>query len=131
MSETNVELVRAIYDRFGAGDQDEALALFDPDIEVKDRPEAPDPQVYRGHHGVLTAIGVSRAAFDDLEMVPEEFLDAADRVIVVVRFQGKGRGSGVPVDERLCHLWTIRDGKAVRLEVHSTREEALRAVEVR
>jgi ketosteroid isomerase-like protein len=126
VSEANVELVRAIYDRFGAGDEGEALALFDPDIEVQDRPEAPDPQVYRGHEGVLGAIGVSQAAFDDLELVPEEFLEAGDRVLVVLRFHGKGRGSGVPVDERLFHLWTIQDGKAVRMEVHSGREEALR-----
>jgi ketosteroid isomerase-like protein len=123
----NVELVRAIYDRFRAGDTDSALALLDPGIEVHDRPEAPDPQVYRGHEGVLTSLRVSQAAFQGLEMVPEEVLDAGERVIVVFRFRGTGRESGFPVDEQLAHVWTIRDGKAVRMDVHSGRDEALRA----
>jgi ketosteroid isomerase-like protein len=128
VSRENVELVRTIYDRFRAGDDEGGLALCDPDIQVHDRPEIPDPQVYRGHRGVLASLDASRAAFAELDVVPEEFLEAGDRVIVVFRFFGTGRESGVPIDERLAHLWTIRDGKAVRMEVRSGREDALRAV---
>jgi ketosteroid isomerase-like protein len=127
MSHANVELVRSIYDRFRAGDVEGALALHDRDMEVHDRPEAPDPQVYHGHEGVLRSVRASQATFEGLDLVPEEFIDAGDRVVVVFRLQGRGRESGVPVDERLAHLWTIRDGKAVRMEVHSSRDEALRA----
>ena len=127
MSQANVELVRTIYDRFRAGDTEGALAFHAPDVEIHDRPEIPDPRVYRGHEGVLSALSASRATFERLDMVPEEFVDAGDRVIVVFRFVGKGRESGVPIDERLAHVWTIRDGKAVRLDVHSGRDEALRA----
>ena len=130
MSQANVELVRTIYDHFRAGDNEGALALHDPEVEVHDRPEIPDPQVYRGHAGVLQSLGVSQATFEGLDLVPEEFIDAGDRVIVVFRFQGKGRESGVPIDERLAHVWTIRNGKAIRMEVHSGREQALRAAGV-
>jgi uncharacterized protein len=125
MSEANVELVRTIYDRFRANDNEAALALHHPDIEVHDRPEAPDPQVYRGHAGVLESLSVSRAAFDGLDLAPEEFIDAGDDVVVVFRFRGTGRGSGVPIDQRLAHRWQIRDGLAVRMTVHSSREQAL------
>jgi ketosteroid isomerase-like protein len=127
MSQANVELVRTIYDRFRAGDNESALALHDPEVEVHDRPEIPDPQVYRGHAGVLQSLGVSQATFEGLDLAPEEFIDAGDRVVVVFRFRGTGRESGVPIDERLAHVWTIRNGKAVRMEVHSGREQALRA----
>jgi ketosteroid isomerase-like protein len=58
--------------------------------------------------------------------VPEELLDAGERVVVVFRFRGRGRGSGVPIDERLAHVWTIRNEQAVRMEVYSGREEAVR-----
>ena len=54
-------------------------------------------------------------------------MEKGDRVVVVFRFLGTGRESGVPIDQRLCHAWTIRDGKAVRMEVHSSRDEALRS----
>ena len=124
---TNVEVVRAIYDRFRAGDEDEALVLFDPEIEIHDRPEIPDPQLYRGREGVLRSLNTSRATFQGLELMPEEFIDLGDRVVVVFRFTGTGRESGVPIHERLSHVWTLREGRAVRMEVHSGREEALRA----
>jgi ketosteroid isomerase-like protein len=127
MSHSNVELVRAIYDRFRAGDNDGALALHHPEIEIRDRPQAPDPQVYRGHEGVLRSLRVSQEAFQGLDVAPEEFIEVGDRVVVVFRFRGTGRESGVPIDERLAHLWTVRGGKAVRMEVHSGREEAVRA----
>jgi ketosteroid isomerase-like protein len=131
MSESNVELIRAVYERFQANDQDGALALLDPSIEVHDRPEIPDPQVYRGHEGVLASLQVSQDTFEGLTLSPEEYVEAGDRVVVVFRFQGTGRGSGIPIDERLVHLWTIRDGKGVRMDVHSSREQALRAAGVR
>ena len=129
MSQANVELARAIYDRFRAGDTDGAFALEHPEIEIHDRPQAPDPQVYRGHEGVLKALRVSQEAFESLDVVPEEFLEVGERVVVVFRFQGTGRESGVPIDEQLAHVWTIRSGKAVRMEVHSGRDEALKRAE--
>jgi uncharacterized protein len=129
MSQANVELVRAIYDRFRAGDTDGAFALQHREMEIHDRPQAPDPQVYRGHEGILRALRISQEAFERLDLVPEEFLEVGERVVVVFRFQGTGRESGVPIDERLAHLWTIRNGKAVRMEVHSGRDEALSRAE--
>ena len=126
MSRANVEVVRTIYDRFRGGDADGALALYDPAVEVHDRSEIPDPRVYRGHDGVLAALGASRSAFAGLDLVPEEFVDAGDRVVVVFRFVGTGRESGVPIEQRLCHAWTVRDGRVIRMDVHSDRDEALR-----
>jgi ketosteroid isomerase-like protein len=131
MSESNLELIRTVYERFQANDQDGGLALLDPSIEVHDRPEIPDPQVYRGHEGVLASLQTSQDTFDGLTLSPEEYVDAGDQVVVVFRFQGVGRGSGIEVDEQLAHRWSIRDGKAVRMDVHSSREQALRAAGVR
>jgi ketosteroid isomerase-like protein len=68
---------------------------------------------------VLDSLRTSFAVFESVDFVPEEFLDEGDRVVVVFRFTGIGRGSGVRIDERLCHVWTIRDGRAVRMEVRS------------
>jgi hypothetical protein len=131
VSSHNVELVRTIYAHFRAGDNDAALAHIHPAVVIRDRPEGPDPQVYRGHAGVLRSLGSNRSAFESLDLVPEEFVDHGDQVVVVFRFRGIGRESGIPVDERLAHLWTIRDGKAVHMTVHSSRAEALAAAEDR
>jgi ketosteroid isomerase-like protein len=119
VSEANVQVVRTIYDRLRAGDLEGGLALIGRDFEGRDRPEIPDPQVYRGHQGVLDALRTSFAEFDSVDFVPDEFIDAGDEVVVVFRFRGVGRESGVPIDERLRHVWTVREGKATRMEVRS------------
>ena len=47
-------------------------------------------------------------------------------IVVVLRMHGRGRGSGVPVEERIAHLWLIRDGKAAEMRVYSDPQDALR-----
>ena len=52
---------------------------------------------------------------------------SGDVVVVLCRYTGRGKESGVDVDTQGAHLWTMRDGTAIRLEVFSTRERALEA----
>jgi ketosteroid isomerase-like protein len=68
--------------------------------------------------------------FDDYRMVAEEFIDAGDdQVLVFSREGGSGKGSGAPVQTHpTAHLWTIRNGKAVRMQSFWERSDALAAV---
>jgi uncharacterized protein len=125
MSEQNRERIRSGYEALARGDLDEVLELMDPEVVMRDRPEIPDPGVYRGHEGVLAALAQSLDYFDEVRFVPEEIHDAGDNVVVVLRMHGRGKESGVPVEERIAHLWTIRDDKAKSLQVYSDPEEAL------
>ena len=49
-------------------------------------------------------------------MTTEEFIDAGDRVLVTAHHRGRGRGSGIEVDTRLYSVYTLRDGKVVRVD---------------
>ena len=54
-----------------------------------------------------------------------------DRVFVLADHHGRGRGSGVPVEERWAYLYTVRGGKVSRVELwngHDAREAALEAL---
>jgi ketosteroid isomerase-like protein len=104
------------------------LGIVDPEIEIRDRPEAPDPAVYRGREGVLAAFDVSAEMFDELQFLPEEFVDGGNHVAIAIRLVGRGRESGVPVEDRIVHLWEMRDGKGVALQVYSEMADALEAV---
>jgi ketosteroid isomerase-like protein len=66
-------------------------------------------------------------AWDEYRVIPEEFLDAGDQVVVIYRAVGRGKGSGIAVERRNAPLWTFRDGRAVALEIFATPEEALEA----
>ena len=54
--------------------------------------------------------------------------DNVDAIRHIYEEWGRGRGSGVTVDTEGAHVWTLRDGKVVRLEAFADRAKALAAV---
>ena len=102
--------------------------LISEDIVIRDRPEAPDPQTYRRPRGRAAGAGdpATRASRSS-RLEPIDLIGVGDRhVVVVLRMPGRGRGSGVPVEEEIAHLWTVDDGKAVAMQVYSHAQDALR-----
>jgi ketosteroid isomerase-like protein len=57
----------------------------------------------------------------------ETYAEAPDgRVLVMYRGAGRGRQSGVPLDQEMAMLWTLRDGKLLFAETFLDPSEALR-----
>jgi ketosteroid isomerase-like protein len=67
-------------------------------------------------------------AWDDFRLEAEDFVDAGDSVVVPFRVFARGKGSGARVERQWAHVWTLRDGKVVRFEVHLDVRRALEAV---
>ena len=129
LSERNVALLREAYEAIGRGGLDgvEAWDIVSDDIVIRDRPEAPDAQTYTGREGMREALAISDESFSEFTMEPIDLIGVgSDRVVVVLRMHGRGRGSGVPVEEEIAHLWTIEDGRAVAMQVYSHAQDALR-----
>ena len=120
MSQENVEIVR----RFLALDVDEALTYAHPGIVWNPIEESPT----QGHDAVRASLARWKGEWDDYMLMPEEFVDRGDHVVATVRLRGRGRGSGVDVDARFYDVYTLRDGKIVRMDQFSERSEALEAV---
>ena len=119
MSQANVEIVR----KFLEADVDEALTYADPGIVWNPIEELPT----QGHDAVRANLAHWKAEWDDYEVIPEEFVDVGDSVIAKVRLRGRGRGSGVEIDALFYDLYTLRDGKIVRMDQFTERSEALAA----
>ena len=65
---------------------------------------------------------------EELRLEPQEFIDAGDRVATRLRHHGRGKGSGVEIDEELYHqVATFHDGRIVRMEYFAEWGEALEA----
>jgi ketosteroid isomerase-like protein len=60
-------------------------------------------------------------------VLPEEYVDRGDSVVVTVRLRGRGRGSGVEIDARFYDVSTLRDGKIIRMDQFTERSQALEA----
>ena len=125
MSQENVEVVRRALEAFTRHDNEAALALYDPEVEIYGQV---DGAVYRGLTGVRALFRDWFTTWDELTYDAEEWIDAGDDVIAALHVWARGRQSGVPVERREWHVWTLRDRKLWRLRVYATKTEALEAV---
>ena len=129
MSKENVEIVRRIYEAAAGRDAETVMELYDPEVELDgSRLElAGLDDVYRGHDGLRRFFREWHEAWVKIEYDYEELIDAGEQVIAVVTRHARGRASGAEVERPFALLWTLRDGKVVRVVWYLTREDALEA----
>ena len=114
MSAENVAVVRSVYENFAKGDIPSVLSALAPEIEWVESPQ--DFLPHRGTHRSPEAVAANVFAmvvehFDEFAVVPDEFHDAGDVVVVEGRAVGKTKAGGV-LDARAAWVWTVRDGRA-------------------
>ena len=123
--QASVDLVRGVVEALNRGDVEGMLARMHPDFEWTPLETSPVARVYRGHEQVRHYVEDWIATFENLRLDLEEPTEVGDRVLVVVRGHGRGRGSGLELNNRFCQLWSFRSGTAVGMEEYATREQAL------
>jgi ketosteroid isomerase-like protein len=132
MSQENVEIVRGIYEAVARRDAAAPFAVYAEDIvwDVSNSRRATimDSVAYHGHEGVRKFWEEAVSAFGTVDLDVDEVIDAGDRVVALIREHEIGRTSGVPVDTRHVAVWTLADGKVVRMQIFDDREQALKAV---
>ena len=127
MSQENIDKARAFIEAYNRRDFDAAVESFDPEIDwvlpahqSSDSCRGPD-EIKRFWEGI-------DETFDELRLEPQEFLDAGDHVVTRLRHHGRGKESGIAIDEELYHqVATFHAGKIVRLEYFVEWSEALAA----
>ena len=121
--------VRRYAEAISRGDLDAALDVCHPEVEFSSMLALLEGRVYRGHAGVRRYFADVAAAWDEWRVEIEHVLPAPDgRAVIVLRMHVRGRGSGVPLEERVAHVWELRDGKLWRSTPYRDLDEALRAV---
>ncbi|HEX6761313.1 MAG TPA: nuclear transport factor 2 family protein [Gaiellaceae bacterium] len=112
----NLELVRRSYEAFARDDLDAVLADMDEQIEWHQAQGLPHGGFYRGIDEVRRNIfePLDTQWWDEFTAEPGEFLDAGTEVVVLGRYQGVAKQTGRKLDVPFVHVWTVRDGKAVR-----------------
>jgi ketosteroid isomerase-like protein len=122
MSEENVALARRIYDAWNRGDfADELLA---EDIEYV------NPH-YAVETGTREGRGTFRGFFDgftgfSMELERLEPV-GADEVLALGEVSTRSRAGGVPMQISQVHIWTFRDGKAIRFRWFNNPQEGIEA----
>ena len=131
MSQENVEIVRQMFEAHLRGDHEAALAYYDPEVEF-DATVRPDGRVFHGRDGVAEAMRVWIGTWQDYRFQVEEIIDAGvERVLAAIRESGRGKGSGLVMDQPAYAVFTVRQGLIVHRKGFRDRNEALEAAGLR
>ena len=115
------EFATRIYAAINARDRDAIRELTAPDIVVRTTVEA-----YRGPEALLAWLDEGDEAFDDFAVELLEVEELGGHVVVSMLQRGRGKASGAEVEDRLTHVWTLRDGRAIALRSFAGHEDAVR-----
>jgi ketosteroid isomerase-like protein len=124
----NVELLRLAVDATNRRDLATLDAIWSEEGEFHSTFAASEGRVFRGRQGLRDYFDTLGEVFDDMHVEIEEISEAGeDRLLVVSRVTGRGKGSGVKVEQRNGQVWTFVHGKIARIDSYMNRAEALEA----
>ena len=130
MSQENVERTRHSFECWISGDLEAWYATIDPDVgwDISAHPLPDVPNHGRGRDALRDEmLAVYLSGWVDYSAEVTEMVDAGDDVVVVLHETARMRGTGVPIDRDLFHVWTLSDGLATFLRVFKTKAEAMAA----
>ena len=128
LERANVAALEPVYEQWSRGNWRPRFDVYADDFEWGWSEEFPELRGVALDPGSRSdRLYAWLSGWEDWRCEAEGMVAVGDLVVALCRYTGRGRESGVEVDALGAHLWTLRDGEAVRLEVFSNREKALRA----
>jgi ketosteroid isomerase-like protein len=127
MGSSNLDLVRSICEQWERGEY-RTVAWAHPEIEfaIADLPTAGS---WRGVGGMIEAWRDFIVAWESQRVEIDEYRKLDDEhVLVLGRFKGRGKASGVDLQElwpKGANLFQVRDGKVTKLLIYFDRTHAL------
>jgi uncharacterized protein len=131
MSQENVEIAARLAEAFERGGLDEFREYYHPDIEWHEDPSFPEAGVYRGLEAVEAYNRQFLAEFAEIHYDQQELIDANDSVVANMRIHGRGKASGAPFELSAWWVFTLREGRLIRVHAFLDRTQALEAAGLR
>jgi ketosteroid isomerase-like protein len=115
------EFAARMYAAVNARDDDAIRALTAPDIVVTTTVES-----FQGPESLLEWMRDSDDAFEDFTVELIDVEELGGHVVVSMRQRGRGKVSGADVADLITHVWTLVNGRAIRLQSFARRDDAIR-----
>jgi len=133
MSQADVDVVLEQFEATNRRDFERAMSHYGDDVELVVHPGAfLDAGTHTGREAVGAWFGDWFRTFaPGYSFEIEETRDLDELVFLFASHRGRGRTSGVEVHGKTAYLYTVRDGKIVRVELYPGRGEALEAAAAR
>jgi uncharacterized protein len=130
MAPGNADLIRPIYEEWGRGNWRPSFDVYHPNMEWGWSEEFPGlAGVHEDHEDPNPRLLAWLSGWEHWRAEADEYLEFGDHVVVLATYHGRGRGSGVEIRQEGAHVYELRDGKVVRLEIFATRAKALASVQ--
>ena len=130
-TESDIDVVRAVFEAFTERDLEGVLAHADENIEFSavtgDHAGRTEP--YRGHDGIRQYFRDVAAVWDDLRIVPGDYRSNGDTILVTGRVSA--RSPARIVAGSTGWIWRVRDGRVVFARVYPSAADAMAAFEGR
>lgn len=111
-------------------DLDVVVIGYDPEVEycpARNWVEAGffEPS-YRGAAGYREYVATTAEVFgSEVYFKPTELIDLGDRIVVLANVPMRAQASGIPLTEAFAYVWTLKDGRAIRIQEYYDHDEAL------
>jgi ketosteroid isomerase-like protein len=130
VAETNVEMVRAMFDALERDGVDAMLPYVHEEFSGEVPPTmSVEPDTYRGHEGIRRYFAGFDDVVDDLHWEIDRVEDAGDGLVIAAgRIIGRGKTTELPFALDAVTVISVRDGRAIRMDGHPDLASARAAV---
>lgn len=127
MSQENVEVVRRNIEAYNARDIEAYVDTVSASLSFHSTFGGVEGRTYHGHEGARQYFRDLDEAWKDYRLLPEDFVDAGDRVVGLFHVVAEAHISGIRLERRLGVVYTVDAGKITDIDSYTTREAALEA----
>jgi ketosteroid isomerase-like protein len=128
VASANLDLVRSVFAAWEHGDFSHSAEWAHPEIEFVII-DGPSPGSWTGLAGMAEGFRDFVSAWVEVHTEVDEYLELdEERVVVLVRFSGRGKKSGLELGQmrtKGAHLAHVRGGKVIKAVFYWDRERAL------
>jgi uncharacterized protein len=131
MSQDNIAVIRGMYESFSTGDVTSVLGQMHQHIECREAENFiyADRSPYRGPQAVLEGVFMRLASeWADFKVMPEEWLDAGNHIVVLGTYSGRHKESGKEVRAQFAHIWGVTHGRVVRFQQYTDTKQFADAI---
>ncbi len=124
-----MKFVQGMLEAFGRRDYGAAEGCFHADAEWHNTAAFPGRRTIVGPQAIFSFWAELFESFDaeSAEVEVEHSTAGGDLVVLGMHTQGRGTGSGVPVDARWALIFTLRDARIARVDVRGDYADAVLA----
>ncbi|MHC8346496.1 nuclear transport factor 2 family protein [Pseudomonas sp. RT6P73] len=114
----NLSLIKSTYE--GANSQENArntAAALAADARWTESAGFPYAGTYVGFDAIVENVFKRLATeWDDFQLKIEDYVAQGDKVFAYGNYSGIYKATGLPMNARVAHLWTLADGKVTHFE---------------